>query len=110
MCEGFNINGYYTNNLISCTMDNDNIYQYNNFSNQITLIGVSIKKYNELKEIADKYYNILVEKNIIEKPKTQEDLMSEMLKQMKEMQEEIKSLKNKNDRPVLSLKKEEKNA
>ena len=36
--------------------------------------------------------------------------MSEMLKQMKEMQEEIKSLKNKNDRPVLSLKKEEKNA
>lgn len=110
MCEGFNINGYYTNNLISCTMDNDNIYQYNNFSNQKTLIGVSIKKYNELKEIADKYYNILVEKNIIEKPKTQEDLMSEMLKQMKEMQEEIKSLKNKNDRPVLSLKKEEKNA
>ena len=91
-------------------MDNDNIYQYNNFSNQKTLIGVSIKKYNELKEIADKYYNILVEKNIIEKPKTQEDLMSEMLKQMKEMQEEIKSLKNKNDRPVLSLKKEEKNA
>ena len=110
MCEGFNINGYYTNNLISCTMDNDNIYQYNNFSNQKTLIGVSVKKYNELKEIADKYYNILVEKNIIEKPKTQEDLMSEMLKQMKEMQEEIKSLKNKNDRPVLSLKKEEKNA
>ncbi|WP_294403106.1 hypothetical protein [uncultured Clostridium sp.] len=91
-------------------MDNDNIYQYNNFSNQKTLIGVSVKKYNELKEIADKYYNILVEKNIIEKPKTQEDLMSEMLKQMKEMQEEIKSLKNKNDRPVLSLKKEEKNA
>ncbi len=110
MCEGFNINGYYTNNLINCTMDNDNIYQYNNFSNQKTLIGVSVKKYNELKEIADKYYNILVEKNIIEKPKTQEDLMSEMLKQMKEMQEEIKSLKNKNDRPVLSLKKEEKNA
>ena len=110
MCEGFNINGYYTNNLISCTMDNDNIYQYNNFSNQKTLIGVTAKKYNDLKEIADKYYNILVEKNIIEKPKTQEDLMSEMLKQMKEMQEEIKSLKNKNDRPVLSLKKEEKNA
>lgn len=91
-------------------MDNDNIYQYNNFSNQKTLIGVTAKKYNDLKEIADKYYNILVEKNIIEKPKTQEDLMSEMLKQMKEMQEEIKSLKNKNDRPVLSLKKEEKNA
>ena len=110
MCEGFNINGYYTNNLISCTIDNDNIYQYNNFSNQKTLIGITVKKYNDLKEIADKYYNILVEKNIIEKPKTQEDLMSEMLKQMKEMQEEIKSLKNKNDRPVLSLKKEEKNA
>ena len=35
-------------------MDNDNIYQYNNFSNQKTLIGVSIKKYKP--QLVDDYF------------------------------------------------------
>lgn len=109
MGEVFNINGFYNNSSLLCSIENENILQINNFSGQKNIIGVTLKKYNELKEIADKYYNTLIEKGIIEKPKTQEDLMNEMLNQMKIMQEEIISLKqkdNKKEREVITLKKE----
>lgn len=99
--------------MVSALIENDNIYQVSGWNAQKLLIGVSINKYNELKEIADGYYNVLVEKGIIEKPKTPEEiaqeqqkLMNEMFNQMKYMQEEIKNLKQ---QPIIEEQVIEKN-
>lgn len=88
------------NSMINASIENDEIYQIIGWNAQKNKIGVTLKKYNELKEIADGYYNVLVEKGIIEKPKTAEEIakeqqkiMTDMLNQMKIMQEEIKDLK-----------------
>lgn len=98
--------------MVSALIENDNIYQVSGWNSQKVLIGVGVNKYNELKEIADGYYNVLVEKGIIEKPKSQEEimqeqqkLMNEMFNQMKDMQQEIKNLKTV---PVKEEKEEKK--
>lgn len=100
------------NNVFSASIEGDDIYQIN-WNAQKNLIGVSTKKYNELKEVANKYYDILIDKGIIEKPKTQEEivqeqqkLMNDMFSQMKLMQEEINNLRNTNT--VDKTKSEEK--
>lgn len=91
---------YQRSSFFSAAIDGDDIYQIG-WNAQRSLIGVSLKKYKELKEIADGYYNVLIEKGILEKPKTQEEIikeqqkcMNEMFNQIKIMQEEIKNLKD----------------
>lgn len=98
--------------MISVIVENDNIYQLSGWNMQKVPVGVTMNKYNELKQVADGYYNVLIEKGILEKPKTPEEiaqeqqkLMNEMFNQMKAMQDEIKSLKLKSS-PVKEEKVE----
>ena len=66
--------------LMTAIIENDNIFQIAGYNaQQKTQIGVTISKYNELKELTEKYYNILVEKGIIVKEKTQQELLQEQI-------------------------------
>lgn len=84
-----------------CTVENGIIYEINSIYGQKNRIGVTDAKYSELKNLADSYYDKLVELGAITPPKTPEQiqaenmqLMSEMLAQIKSMQAEMEILKN----------------
>lgn len=84
-----------------CTVEDGVIYEVNALYGTKTRVGVTDGKYNELKELADSYYNKLVELGAIVPPKTPEQIQAEtmqvmqgMLKQMQTMQHELEVLKN----------------
>jgi hypothetical protein len=81
-------------------IENDDILNIDFYGNK-NKVGVTTKKYEELSNICDKYYNKLVELGAITPPKTQEQiiqeqtqLMHEMINQMAQMKQEIEVLKN----------------
>lgn len=84
-----------------CTVEDGVIYEVNALYGTKTRVGVTDGKYNELKELADSYYNKLVELGAIVPPKTPEQIQQEtmqvmqgMLKQMQTLQQELEVLKN----------------
>lgn len=99
------------NSAFSCRIDNDNIFQTDYLGNNYGQIGVTVKKYKELKDICDSYYNKLVELGVIQKEKTEQEIaletqaiMKSMLDQIQSMQEQINKMKdNKNDKSCESV-------
>lgn len=94
----------YFNNIMSCYTDGDNIFQTDYMGNKVGSIGVTNKRYLELKEICDKYYDKLVELGAIKKEKTPEELaqeqtemMTKMMEQMKYLQDELSAIKESNN-------------
>lgn len=92
----------------------DDIYQADYYGAQKQIVGKSLKAYNELQEIAKKYYDKLVELGVIPKEKTPEEiaeenvrqleaanatikknqeLMAQMMSQMQDLQTAVKSMK-----------------
>lgn len=88
-------------------IDNDDILSVDFYNNK-QKIGVTLKKYQELEDICNTYYDKLVELGAIKKPKTPEELAAEqtkiisqlvdqnkmILQQMQSMQIEMEALKN----------------
>ena len=88
-------------------IDNDDILSVDFYNNK-QKIGVTLKKYQELEDICNTYYDKLVELGAIKKPKTPEELAAEqtniisqlvdqnkmILQQMHSMQIEMEALKN----------------
>lgn len=88
-------------------IDNDDILSVDFYNNK-QKIGVTLKKYQELDDICNTYYDKLVELGAIKKPKTAEELAAEqteiisqlvdqnkmILQQMQSMQIEMEALKN----------------
>lgn len=88
-------------------IDNDDILNVDFYNNK-QKIGVTLKKYQELEDICNTYYDKLVELGAIKKPKTAEELAAEqteiisqlvdqnkmILQQMHSMQIEMEALKN----------------
>lgn len=88
-------------------IDNDDILSVDFYNNK-QKIGVTLKKYQELEDICNTYYDKLVELGAIKKPKTAEELAAEqteiisqlvdqnkmILQQMQEMQAEMEAIKN----------------
>lgn len=84
-----------------CTVCDGVIYEVNTLYGNKTRVGVTDTKYNELKELADGYYQKLVELGAITPPKTPEQIqqetmqiMSGLMEQMKSMQAEMEALKH----------------
>ena len=91
-------NGYTVYN--QCVIENDEIFSVDLYNNK-TKIGVTNKKYDEMTDICNNYYDKLVELGAIVPPKTTEELIAEqnqtiiqMLNKMNAMQEELEGLKN----------------
>lgn len=91
-------NGYTVYN--QCVIENDEIFSVDLYNNK-TKIGVTNKKYDEITDICNGYYDKLVELGAIVPPKTTEELIAEqnqtiiqMLNKMNAMQEELEGLKN----------------
>lgn len=88
-------------------IDNDDILSVDFYNNK-QKIGVTLKKYQELEDICNTYYDKLVELGAIKKPKTAEELAAEqteiisqlvdqnkvILQQMQGMQAEMEAIKN----------------
>lgn len=88
-------------------IDNDDILSVDFYNNK-QKIGVTLKKFQELEDICNTYYDKLVELGAIKKPKTAEELAAEqteiisqlvdqnkmILQQMQSMQIEMEALKN----------------
>lgn len=100
----FNLQGTTrTQDKIWCIIDGDIIYQ-TDMTGSKQRIGVIDNVYNELSTTTQSYYDKLVELKAITPPKTAEqlaketqDTMLEMAKLMKDMQSEIKGLKEANN-------------
>lgn len=91
-------------NIFTCAVDGNNIFQTDYMGNRIGVLGVSTSAYNELKKICDQYYDKLVELGVLQKEKTpqeiaeeQRKIMSDMMIQMKSLQEELNSIKDRNN-------------
>lgn len=89
-------------------IENDDILNIDFYGNK-NKVGVTTKKYEELSNICDKYYNKLVELGAITPPKTQEQiiqeqtqLMQQMINQMAQMKQEIEVLKNAKSTDVIT--------
>lgn len=91
-------------NIHTCLVDGNNIFQTDYMGNKVGVLGVTTTAYNELKKICDQYYDKLVELGVLQKEKTpqeiakeQNELMSEMMKQIKSLKEEISNIKGKDN-------------
>ena len=76
-----------------CTVEDGVIYEVNALYNTKTRIGVTDSKYEELKKLADTYYDKLVEVGAIVPPKTPEQIQAETMQLMNGMLEQMKALK-----------------
>lgn len=65
-------------------IENDDILNIDFYGNK-NKVGVTTKKYEELSNICDKYYNKLVELGAITPPKTQEQIIQEQTQLMQQM-------------------------
>lgn len=83
-----NINGQF----VAC-VENGNIYQFNSYTGQKVLVGVTQQTFDELQTITDGYYQKLVDLGAIVPPKTQEQIIEEQQKAMQDMFSLIKDLK-----------------
>lgn len=80
-------------NVINATIENDNIYQVSGWpNNQRNQIGVTLKQYTELKKTCEGFYEILVEKGIIQKERTQEELLQEQIEANRKIQENLNTV------------------
>lgn len=76
-------------NLIATVVENNDIFQVMGAygAQQKTQIGVTLAKYEELKNLTEQYYNILVEKGIIVKEKTSQELLQDQIKEQEKTRE-----------------------
>ena len=84
MTESFAIQGYSGTNMIMCFVDGENIVQQDYIGNR-QIVGKTAAAYAELEQTAEEYYNKLVELGVIVPPKTPEDTMAEMQKNMDQL-------------------------
>lgn len=86
-----NVNGQFV-----ALVENGTIYQVNSFTGQKIQVGVVQQVFDELKGIADEYYQKLVDAGIIKEPKTNEQIIAEqqeaMAKQEAMMAEMMKAI------------------
>lgn len=75
-----------------CTVEDGVIYEVNALYGTKTRVGVTDGKYNELKELADSYYNKLVELGAIVPPKTPEQIQQETMQVMQGMLKQMQTL------------------
>ena len=68
----------------------DDIYQAEYFGAPRQVVGKTLKAYNELQEMANKYYEKLVELGVIAKEKTPEELAEENVRQLEDAKTAIK--------------------
>jgi DNA-binding transcriptional regulator YhcF (GntR family) len=85
-----NINGQFV-----ALVENGTIYQVNSFTGQRIQVGVVQQVFDELKGIADEYYQKLVDAGIIKEPKTNEQIIAEQQEMMAEMMKAITKLTKK---------------
>jgi hypothetical protein len=109
------------NSFFSGMIDGDNIMTTDFYGNKQP-IGVTLKKYQETKDLLKTYYDKLVELGVLEEEKTpeevakeQQEMMKAMMLQMKEMQEKIDSFgeckkENENDERRKNIKYREQTA
>lgn len=90
------------NSYFGGVIEGDNIMSSDFYGNK-TLIGVTMKKYQETLDLLNNYYNKLIELGVIEKEKTpeeiakeQQDMIKTMMIQMQHMQEKIDCLNEQN--------------
>jgi hypothetical protein len=76
-------------------VENGTIYQVNSFTGQRIQVGVVQQVFDELKGIADEYYQKLVDAGIIKEPKTNEQIIAEQQAMMAEMMKAITKLTKK---------------
>ena len=85
-----NVNGQFV-----ALVENGTIYQVNSFTGQKIQVGVVQQIFDELKGIADEYYQKLVDAGIIKEPKTNEQIIAEQQEMMAEMMKAITKLTKK---------------
>jgi hypothetical protein len=91
MGESFAIQGYSASNMIMCFVDGENIVQQDYIGNR-QIVGKTAAAYAELEQTTQEYYNKLVELGVIVPPKTPEDTMAEMQKNMDQLTNIIAAL------------------
>lgn len=89
------------NSFFGGTIEGDNILSSDFYGNK-TVVGVTLKKYEDTLNLLNLYYDKLVDLGVIEKEKTPEDIakeqqemMKQMMEKMQEMQATIDSMNNK---------------
>lgn len=92
--DQFAISGYTGNPCLMCVVDNGDIWQTDCFGNRQQLIGKTADAYKELEVTTQQYYDKLVEMGVIVPPKSQEEIMGEMQKNMASMSQVIAELTN----------------
>lgn len=100
MGETYAFQGFSATNMLTCFIDGDNIIQVDYMGTR-KIVGKTMAAYGELESTATEYYNKLVELGVIEAPKTPEEMVKEMQKNMSDMAaviaaltSEIKEMKN----------------
>lgn len=100
MGETYAFQGFSTTNMLTCFIDGENIVQVDYMGTR-KIVGKTMAAYGELESTATEYYNKLVELGVIEVPKTPEEMVKEMQKNMNDMAaviaaltSEIKEMKN----------------
>mgnify|MGYP006991678221 CR=1 FL=1 len=100
MGETYAFQGFSATNMVTCYIDGENIVQLDYMGTR-RVIGKTMAAYSELESTATEYYNKLVELGVIEAPKTPEELVKEMQKNMSDMAQviaaltaEVKEMKN----------------
>ena len=100
MGESFSFQGFSATNILTCFIDGENIVQVD-YMGARKIVGKTMAAYGELESTAAEYYNKLVELGVIEAPKTTEEMVKEMQKNMSDMASviaaltsEIKEMKN----------------
>lgn len=100
MGETYAFQGFSATNMVTCYIDGENIVQLDYMGTR-RVIGKTMAAYSELESTATEYYNKLVELGVIEAPKTPEELVKEMQKNMSDMAQviaaltaEVKEIKN----------------
>lgn len=91
MGETYAFQGFSATNMMTCYIDGENIVQMD-YMGVRKVVGKTMAAYSELESTATEYYNKLVELGVIEAPKTPEELVKEMQKNMSDMAQVIAAL------------------
>jgi hypothetical protein len=86
--------------MIMCFVDGENIVQQDYIGNR-QIVGKTAAAYAELEQTAEEYYNKLVELGVIVPPKTPEDTMAEMQKNMDQLTNIIAALAAEGETEIL---------
>lgn len=90
--DQFAISGYTGSPCLMCVIDGGDIWQADYFGNRQQLLGKTADAYKELEGTTQQYYDKLVELGVIVPPKSQEEIMGEMQKNMADMSQVISEL------------------